>query len=108
MSSLYASTLFVSAALLMMIQPLCARLLLPTLGGTPNVWNTCMLFFQTGLLAGYGYAHWNARWLLNRWTVIAQIVLLVAGCWLLPMQLPRPEVPPEQPMLWLLGTLATG
>src|SRR5438105_5098107 len=108
MSLLYACTLFLSAALLMMIQPLCARLLLPTLGGTPNAWNTCMLFFQTGLLIGYGYAHWNARWLMSRWTVVAQIVLLTAGFWFLPMQLPHPATPPDQPVLWLLGTLGMG
>jgi SAM-dependent methyltransferase len=106
MPFLFASTLFVSAALLMMIQPLCARLMLPALGGTPNVWNTCMLFFQTGLLLGYGYAHWNARWLPGRWTVIVQIVLLTAGFWLLPIQVPRPSGPPEQPLFWLLGTLS--
>lgn len=105
MQFLFASTLFLSAALLMMIQPLCARLMLPVLGGTPNVWNTCMLFFQTGLLLGYGYAHWNARWLMNRWTVIVQIVLLTAGFWLLPIHVPRPPGPPEQPLFWLLGTL---
>jgi SAM-dependent methyltransferase len=105
MPSLFACTLFLSAALLMMIQPLCARLMLPVLGGTPNVWNTCMLFFQTGLLLGYVYAHWNARWLMNRWTAIVQIALLTSGFWLLPIQVPRPSGPPEQPLLWLLGTL---
>ena len=33
------------------------KLLLPRLGGTPAVWNTCMLFFQVCLLGGYAYAH---------------------------------------------------
>ena len=34
------------------------RYVLPWFGGGPAVWTTCMLFFQTMLLAGYGYAHW--------------------------------------------------
>jgi hypothetical protein len=34
------------------------RYVLPWFGGGPAVWTSCMLFFQTVLLAGYGYAHW--------------------------------------------------
>ncbi|MCO1498240.1 hypothetical protein, partial [Limosilactobacillus reuteri] len=29
----------------------------PYLGGSPAVWNTCMVFFQAVLLLGYLYAH---------------------------------------------------
>jgi hypothetical protein len=54
---LYAVTLFVGAALLFLVQPLVGKLLLPLVGGTPGVWNTCMVFFQIVLLAGYLYAH---------------------------------------------------
>src|SRR5207245_3711288 len=39
------------------------KLLLPMLGGTPAVWNTCMVFFQALLLAGYSYAHISTAWL---------------------------------------------
>lgn len=34
------------------------RYALPWFGGGSAVWTTCMLFFQTMLLAGYAYAHW--------------------------------------------------
>ncbi len=54
---LYATTLFVGAALLFLVQPLVGKLLLPLVGGTPGVWNTCMVFFQIVLLGGYLYAH---------------------------------------------------
>jgi len=54
---LYAVTLFTGAALLFLVQPLIGKLLLPLVGGTPGVWNTCMVFFQIVLLAGYLYAH---------------------------------------------------
>lgn len=55
--ALYAVTLFVGAALLFLVQPLVGKLLLPLVGGTPGVWNACMVFFQAVLLAGYLYAH---------------------------------------------------
>jgi hypothetical protein len=54
---LFAITLFVSAFLLFLVRPLIGKMILPKLGGTPQVWNTCMLFFQSALLAGYAYTH---------------------------------------------------
>ncbi len=60
MLGVFALTLFTSATLLFMIQPLVGKMMLPLLGGTPEVWNTCMVFFQAVLLAGYAYAHASA------------------------------------------------
>jgi len=54
---LFALTMFVSASLLFMIQPMIGKMTAPLLGGTPAVWNTCMVFFQALLLGGYYYAH---------------------------------------------------
>jgi hypothetical protein len=54
---LFALTMFVSATLLFLVQPMVGKLILPHLGGTPAVWNTCMFFYQTLLLAGYYYSH---------------------------------------------------
>jgi hypothetical protein len=53
----FASTIFLSAFLLFLVQPLLGRVVLPDFGGTPAVWTTCMLFFQLLLLGGYAYAH---------------------------------------------------
>ena len=53
----FAATLFVSAFLLFLVQPMIGKMILPQLGGTPQVWNTCMMFFQLMLLAGYAYSH---------------------------------------------------
>jgi hypothetical protein len=61
--ALYAITLFVGAGLLFVVQPMVGKMILPLLGGTPAVWNTCMVFFQAALLAGYAYAHATTRWL---------------------------------------------
>lgn len=52
-----AATIFVSAFLLFQVQPIISKMILPWFGGTPMVWTTCLLFFQTLLLFGYTYAH---------------------------------------------------
>ena len=54
---LFAVAIFTSASLVFVVQPMVTKLVLPMLGGSPAVWNTAMVFFQTALLAGYGYAH---------------------------------------------------
>ena len=50
--SAFALSLFASAFLLFSVQPLVSRLVLPWLGGSPAVWNTCVCFFQAALLLG--------------------------------------------------------
>jgi hypothetical protein len=54
---IFTVTVFVSAFLLFLVQPLVGKMILPKLGGTPQVWNTCMVFFTTTLLVGYAYSH---------------------------------------------------
>lgn len=52
MRALFTLTTFLGAALLFLVQPIVARMALPLLGGSPAVWNTCMVFFQAVLLVG--------------------------------------------------------
>ena len=87
MRLLYAATLFVSAALLFLVQPLLARMVLPMLGGAPAVWNTCMVFFQAALLAGYAYAHAAPARLGVRRHAVLHLGLLVAVLFLSGVQL---------------------
>ena len=63
MQLFFALTLFISATLLFVVQPMFAKMVLPLLGGSPAVWNTCMVFYQGSLLAGYLYAHFSTKWL---------------------------------------------
>ena len=58
---LYAVTIFTSAFLLFLVQPVMAKQILPWFGGSATVWTTCLVFFQTALLAGYAYADWTVR-----------------------------------------------
>jgi SAM-dependent methyltransferase len=77
---LFALTLLVSAALLFVVEPMIGRMVLPLLGGSPAVWNTCMVFFQASLLAGYAYAH-----ALTALLGVRRQVALHAGLLLLPL-----------------------
>ena len=58
---LFASVVFLASFLLFLVEPIAARQLLPTLGGSAAVWITCLVYFQIALLLGYLYAHWLAR-----------------------------------------------
>ena len=75
---LHAATIFLSAFLLFLVQPLLAKQILPWFGGAAIVWTLCMVFFQLVLLLGYAYAHWlSSRANANRqaWIHIALLVL---------------------------------
>ncbi len=104
---LFTITLFVSAALVFAIQPMFAKMVLPLLGGTPAVWNTCMVFFQATLLAGYGYAHVTTKVLGLRRQTLMHLALLLTPLILLPVSLPEGwrQPPPDHPAVWLLALL---
>ena len=82
---IYAATIFLSSFLLFLVQPLIARLILPWFGGTAAVWTTCMLFFQTLLLAGYAYAHAAEARLRPRTQAIVHTALLALALATLPI-----------------------
>jgi hypothetical protein len=73
----FALTLFTSATLLFLIEPMVGKMVTPLLGGTPAVWNTCMVFFQALLLAGYAYAHATTAWLGSRKQALLHLAVLV-------------------------------
>lgn len=104
----FTAAIFASAALLFIVQPMFARMVLPMLGGSPAVWNTALVFFQAALLAGYAYAHASTRLLGLRRQVLLHLVLLLLPLALLPIALPAGWAPPadRDPTLWLLGLLA--
>ncbi len=105
---IFALTLFSSAALIFVLQPLFGRMVTPLLGGSPQVWNTSMAFFQAALLAGYLYAHLLARLKDMRLQALIHGGVLIAACLVLPVQVSEALGSPssEQPALWLLGVLA--
>lgn len=112
MVALYALTICTSAALLFLVQPMFARMALPLLGGSPAVWNTAMVFFQSALLAGYAYAHAGASRLGVRRHAAWHLLLLLLPLAVLPIAIPAGWTPPVEgnPSLWLLAlmTVAVG
>jgi hypothetical protein len=105
--ALYTLTLFVSSALLFLVQPMLARMVLPLFGGTPAVWNTCMVFFQALLLAGYAYAHAAPARLGVRRQAALHLALLLLPLAVLPLAVPAGWALPDSghPVAWLLGLL---
>ncbi len=105
----YIAAIFLSAALVFLVQPMFAKMATPLLGGAPNVWNVSLVCFQAALLLGYAYAH-----LLNHFvaSLRAQIgihaALLVSAALVLPFQLSGAlgDPDPSQPTLWLIGVFA--
>ncbi|MEN8128087.1 MAG: fused MFS/spermidine synthase [Planctomycetota bacterium] len=82
---IFAATIFLGAFLLFQVQPLIGRFLLPWFGGSPEVWTTCMLFFQVFLLAGYAYAHFLMRMKNVKLQTIVHIGLLILALLFLPI-----------------------
>jgi SAM-dependent methyltransferase len=82
---LFGCTIFISAFLLFLIQPIFAKLILPWFGGSAGVWTTCLVFFQTALLLGYLYAHLVASRLSPRVQVFVHSGLLIVALFLLPV-----------------------
>lgn len=110
---LYSITIFTGAALLFLVQPMVAKLVLPLLGGSPAVWNTCMVFFQAALLGGYLSAHLLGKLRPRIQVAVYSLALaapIAAGLILqrLIVALPTDPAPPESgsPIGWLLALLA--
>jgi len=83
----FISTVFTSAFLLFMVQPIIAKQILPWFGGSSAVWTTCMVFFQMVLLMGYGYSDWVVRRLDQRKQAILHTVLVLISLAWLPISL---------------------
>ena len=105
--ALFSATLFVSAGLTFLVQPMFAKFVLPLFGSTPAVWNTSLLFFQTTLLAGYLYAHETTRRLGVRRQAAVHLGVVLLPLLVLPVGVPAGWIPPadSNPVPWLLGLL---
>jgi len=99
----YAATIFLSSFLLFLVQPIIAKQILPWFGGSAGVWTTCLVFFQSVLLAGYAYADWTTR-LGARRQAMLHVVLLAASLLCLPILASTGWKPQgdEQPILRIL------
>jgi hypothetical protein len=104
---LFAGTIFSSAFLLFLVQPLIAKQILPWFGGSAAVWSICMVFFQAVLLAGYAYSDWVTRHLRVRMQAALHVGLLLASLAFLPLVVAARWKPTgaEDPTSLILGLL---
>jgi hypothetical protein len=104
----YPAAVFASAALVFLVEPMVAKLVLPLLGGSPAVWNTSLAFFQIALLVGYAYAHLLQRLPSVRLQASVHLAVLAVAALALPLRITglmgEPSV--SWPIPWLLGALA--
>jgi hypothetical protein len=89
------------------VQPIIAKQILPWFGGSAAVWTTCLVFFQSVLLAGYAYADWTTR-LGPRRQAALHVGLLAASLLCLPILAssgwkPQGDEAPILRILLLLG-----
>lgn len=107
--ALFAIAVFWSALLLLLIQPVIAKAILPWFGGSAGVWTTSMLFFQCALLLGYLYAHLLHRYLPIKAQAAVHCALLLASLLLLPVQPSSAWKPSGEsdPVPGILGLLVT-
>lgn len=106
MTLVFSYTAGLSAFLLFLVQPLIAKPVLPLLGGSPSVWNTCMVSFQLLLLLGYSYAYASSRFLTVRHQGLLHLALFGASLLLLPFGLHAARFDAhDHPQLWLVVTL---
>jgi hypothetical protein len=104
----FTVSIFTGAFLLFLVEPMVGKMVLPTVGGTPAVWTTSVLFFQTVLLAAYGYSHWLAMRLTWRVQAVVHGVVLLLPLLVLPIHLlPGWTAPPDgSPVLYLVLLLS--
>jgi hypothetical protein len=100
----------VAAALAFLVEPLVARSLLPTYGGTSAVWTTALVFFQATLLCGYAWTHVTLTRLGLRRHALLQVGLVAVALATLmaaPLAVPSFVQPPSTAptALWLVLVL---
>jgi predicted O-methyltransferase YrrM len=106
--ALFATTLFLSALLLFLVQPMFTKMVLPRLGGAPAVWSVAMVFFQAALLAGYAYAHLLVRRLPLWLGALVHLGILALAALTLPIGIAQGfGAPPTTGIaLWLMALFA--
>src|SRR5215472_7689415 len=105
---LYALAIFLGSFLLFLVEPMAAKRLVPLLGGSAAVWTTCLVFFQSALLAGYLCAHWMATRLRQRLQpLVFSGLLLVCLVQVVLALRPDLEASTDHPVLSVFRLLAT-
>ena len=101
----FSLAIFFGAALLFAVEPMAANIMLPRFGGSAAIWTASLFFFQTALLAGYGYAH-VTRLLQAKWQALIHVIVFGALIFLFPTHLPHSIPSDKLPAFHVLLSLA--
>ncbi|MGM0421811.1 MAG: spermidine synthase [Pseudomonadota bacterium] len=82
--TVFLFSIFLSASLLFMVQPMAGKMLLPLVGGAPSGWIVALAFFQLSLLVGYIAAHGLSK-LTPQIHGFVVVALLALGAVFLPL-----------------------
>ncbi len=102
MRALYVMVTFFGAGLLFWSEPMLSKQVLPLLGGSPAVWNTCVFFYQVMLLVGYAWAHGLSRLRNPKHQALLQVGLGLLG---LGFSMQVVVAPTDSPIGWLMLSL---
>ncbi len=105
MRLVFSIAILANAALIFWVELFFAKRLLPTLGGAPAIWNTCLMFYQGMLLAGYAYALVLVRLDLHRQLLVHGSLLLLTVIGLPWLLFVWPDPGGAAPIPWLLALL---
>lgn len=108
LAPLSSAAVFTSAVLVFWMEPLFAKMILPSMGGAAAVWVTALMFYQAVLLLGYVYAHLSSRMLPGRVQVAVHAILLGAAVLVLPAIVPEFGGLSTQPTMRMLAVLSLG
>src|SRR5262249_26823555 len=112
---LFSLASFLGAVLYFSVQTMIGKMVLPVMGGTPAVWNTCLVYFQVILLGGYlithgvGSSEGTELRRVSAFYLVSLAALLALGYYVQPVSIqPSPWGNQAQlhPTLVLLGILS--
>src|SRR5262245_783952 len=89
--SVYTAAIFLNALLLLSVQPMLAKMILPMLGGSSSVWAVCLCVFQCGLFLGCCYAFALNRLMRGSRSVWLHVAVLAVASSALPVALPQSQ-----------------
>jgi hypothetical protein len=114
---LFALTTFLASVLFFTAEPMIGKMVLVLFGGTPAVWNTCLMYFQVVLLGAYAFsgrlaiAGRDGQRTLSMMYLVPAGLLLIVGCAMPPIA-PDPSAggsgnDPATRVFWTLAASTT-
>lgn len=93
MAIFFAFAVFIGSALLLCLQPMLGRALLPIFGGSSHIWTVCLVVYQSLLLAGAIYANGISRLDKLKQRMLHLPLLFLSFLWIIGVAIYKGELP---------------